>query len=72
MHLDTLGNPIKNVEVYTRLTDADSWKLVKQFKSPVKMTTRIDLNVRPLARPPRHLRAPAHNIALGYTDPPQE
>ena len=46
MHLDTLGNPIKNVEVYTRLTDADSWKLVKQFKLPVKTTTRIDLNVR--------------------------
>ena len=46
MHLDTLGVPVKNVEVYTRLTDTDSWKLLKQFKSPVDTTTRIDLNVR--------------------------
>ena len=46
IYLDIPGDPVTNLEIYTRLTDADSWKRVKQLKSPVGTNTRIDLNVR--------------------------
>ena len=46
MYLQTLGPPVKNVDVYTRRTSTDTWKRIKQIKSPVDETTRIDLNIR--------------------------
>ena len=46
IHLETLGAPMKNLDIYARLNDADNWKMVKQIKSPVDADTRIDVNVR--------------------------
>lgn len=45
MYIETLGNPIKNVDIYAQ-RNTDRWILVKQFKSYVDMSTRIYLNVR--------------------------
>ena len=45
-YLDTRGGPVRNLDIYTRLNDTETWKLVKEIKSPIKPTTRIDLNVR--------------------------
>lgn len=46
MYIETLGDPIKNVDIYAQRDDSSRWKLVKQFKSYVDMSTRIDINVR--------------------------
>lgn len=46
IYIDTVGDPVKNLNIYTRISDADRWKLIKQLKSPVDGNTRIDLNVR--------------------------
>ena len=46
MHIKTFGGPIKNVDIYTRRSDGDRWKLVKQFKGYLHTSTRIALNVR--------------------------
>ena len=46
MHIETLGGPIKNVDIYTRRFDGDVWKLVKQCKGYIHTSTRIALNVR--------------------------
>lgn len=46
MHIETLGGPIKNVDIYTRRSDGDVWKLVKQFKGYIHTSTSIALNVR--------------------------
>ena len=45
-YLDTHGGPVRNLDIYTRLSDVENWKLVKEIKSPIKPNTRIDLNVR--------------------------
>ena len=45
-YLDTRGGPVRNLDIYTRLNDTETWKWVKEIKSPVKPTTRIDLNIR--------------------------
>ena len=46
IYIDTVGDPVKNLNIYTRISDTDRWTLVKQLKSPVDANTRIDLNVR--------------------------
>ncbi len=45
-YLDTRGGPVRNLDIFIRLSDAETWKWVKEIKSPVNMTTRIDLNLR--------------------------
>ena len=45
-YLDTRGGPVRNLDVFIWLSDTETWKLVKEIKSPVNMTTRIDLNLR--------------------------
>ena len=69
-YLDTLGAPVKNLDVYTRLTDPDSWKLVEQLKSPVDTNTRIDLNVRAseirVIQKTVSLRREADDIIIGF------
>lgn len=46
IYLETLGDPIKNVDIYTQRNDTDRWRLVQQYKSFIDMSTRIDMNVR--------------------------
>ena len=69
-YLDTLGAPVKNLDVYTRLTDPDSWKLVEQLKSPIDTNTRIDLNVRAseirVIQKTVSLRREADDIIIGF------
>lgn len=45
-YLDTAGGPVRNLDIFIWLSDAETWKLVKKIKSPVNTTTRIDLNRR--------------------------
>ena len=45
-YLDTRGGPVRNLDIFIRLSDAETWKFAKEIKSPVNMTTRIDLNLR--------------------------
>ncbi len=45
-YLDTRGGPVRNLDISIWLSDTETWKLVKEIKSPVNMTTRIDLNLR--------------------------
>lgn len=41
-----MGDPVKNIEICIRRTHADTWKLLKEIKSPVAANTCIDINAR--------------------------
>ena len=70
IHIDTLGEPVRNVHIYTRLANTDSWELVKQLKSPIDTSTRINLNVRAseirAIQKTVSLRREADDIIIGF------
>ena len=70
VYIETLGAPVKNLDIYAQLNDADNWKMVNQIKSPVDNSTRIEINVRAseirMIQKTVSLRRDADDIIIGF------